>query len=115
VVLTQFVQSQTHAYPLVTGPDAGREAERILRLVAMHEGLAKRLKMAELLGNGRWNLHSLKGGVIKVSADNPALDLARLVRLEEWSMLLDRQNVVIDLRHPGHIYVGRKTANRKQV
>ncbi len=99
------VSPENRSYPLVVGEGAATRAARLIRILATHENLAGRIKMAERVGQYRWNLHAKSGAVIKLPRHELALALARFVTLPDWNRLLSRKNMVIDLRLRGRAFV----------
>jgi cell division protein FtsQ len=104
-VLHELSAAQNSHYPLVVGLGAGEKAAQLIRILSTHEDLAGRIKMAERVAQYRWNLHAKSGAVIKLPQADLALGLARFISLPDWSELLSRKNLVVDLRQPGQAFV----------
>jgi len=107
VVLSGVSEDEGDRYPLVAGKGAAVRARRLLRILSVHQEVAKELKMAQLVSGRRWNLYARNGALIKLSADNLAMGLARFVRLPEWRALLRQPGLVVDLRVPDRAYLLR--------
>ena len=110
VVLGELTRGQYAHYPLVVGVGAAQKSVQLIRILSTHKDLAGRIRMAERIARYRWNLHARSGAVIKLPATDLALGLARFVTLPDWSTLLSRKKVIIDLRHPGLAFVNEQAA-----
>lgn len=114
VVLRVLSKDQKTNYPLIIGVGAAKKAAHLIRILSTHEELAGRIKMAERVGQYRWNLHAKSGAMIKLPSTELALGLARFVELPGWRKLLDSKNLTVDLRHPGQAFVNEGSLSPSQ-
>ena len=115
VVLRTLAQTDRSKYPLVLGAGADKKAAALIRILSTHPGLAQHMKLAERVGQYRWNLHAKSGALIKLPPTDLALGVARFVSLPNWQALLTRKNLVVDLRQASQAFVNARAVPRKPV
>ena len=115
VVLRNLSRAEQSNFPLVLGAGADKKAAALIRILSTHPGLAQHMKLAERVGQYRWNLHAKSGALIKLPPTDVALGVARLVSLPDWQALLTRKNLVVDLRQASQAFVNAKAATQKPV
>ena len=96
--------------PLLVGAEARHEARDLIRLIAAHPEIARQMKGAQWLGQGRWDLRMESGETISLprgAEAGPAL--AAFARENSARPLLGRGFVRFDLRIPDKMVVQVKT------
>ncbi len=99
-----------HNLPLLVGAEARHEAGNLVRLINAHPEIARQLKGAQWLGQGRWDLRMLSGETISLPrGDQAAAALAAFARENQHQQLLGRGFVRFDLRIPDKMVVQVRT------
>jgi cell division protein FtsQ len=83
------------ALPRVAGAGGASTAAALLGLLAVHPSIARRVELAERVGDRRWTLRLTGGTTVHLPADGEAAALARLARLIEAGL---ESAISIDLR-----------------
>lgn len=92
--------------PLLVGAEARREAADLIRLIGNHPDIARQLKGAQWLGQGRWDLRMTGGETISLPRGEQAgAALAAFARENSERPLLGRGFVRFDLRIPDKMVV----------
>jgi cell division protein FtsQ len=91
--------------PFMVGSGANDTAKPFLADLLTQPEIAGQMHDAVLVANRRWDLHLDNGVTVKLPEKGVKDALARLVKLDTQSKLLDRDVVVIDLRLPDRITV----------
>jgi cell division protein FtsQ len=91
--------------PLVVGGDAPIHASELLRLLAGHPDIAKRIESSSWIGSRRWNLRMDNGVEVMLPEDGLADAIQQLADAEASTRLLERDVVALDLRLPGKMIV----------
>ncbi len=115
VVLRTLSSLEQSDHPLVSGAGAEKKASALIRILSTHRGLAQHMKLAERVGQYRWNLHAKSGALIKLAPADLALGVARFVSLPDWQVLLTRKGLVVDLRQPSQAFVNTQVAVKAPV
>ncbi len=105
VVLRALSSAGQSDHPLIAGVGANEKAAVLLRILSSHPSLAQHMKLAERVGQYRWNLHAKSGALIKLPPADLALGVARFVSLPDWQSLLTRKNLVVDLRQSSQAFI----------
>ena len=107
VVLDRVPVDQMPDLPLLIGPGANGQAQRLERLLADVPTLKPQLASASWIGRRRWDLSFQTGEVIALPEGEGAAKraLARFAKLDRSSGLLGRGLVRFDLRVPGKMIV----------
>jgi len=80
-VLATVPPNMAPALPRLAGDGAATEAAGLFALLASYPDLARRIEVAERIGERRWTLRLLGGGAIALPADGVAEALARATAL----------------------------------
>ncbi|MCF6200202.1 MAG: FtsQ-type POTRA domain-containing protein [Hyphomicrobiaceae bacterium] len=115
VILSKSSRIEKSAFPLIAGEGAAEQAAQLIRLLSVHEALAKRIKMAEWVEHYRWNLHARNGAVIQLPPANLALSLARLISLPDWQAMLERPRLVVDMRSAQQAFVRERRVSSSRL
>ncbi|MCP4933848.1 MAG: FtsQ-type POTRA domain-containing protein [bacterium] len=115
VVLRTLSSLEQSDHPLVAGAGADKKASALIRILSTHRGLAQHMKLAERVGQYRWNLHAKSGALIKLPPVDLALGVARFVSLPDWQALLARKNLVVDLRQTSQAFINAQAATKTPV
>ena len=115
VVLRTLSNLEQSDHPLVSGAGADKKASALIRILSTHPHLAQHMKLAERVGQYRWNLHAKGGALIKLPPADLALGVARFVSLPDWQALLTRKNLVVDLRQSSQAYINTQMATKAPV
>ena len=115
VVLRTLSDLEQSDHPLVAGAGAHKKASALIRILSTHPHLAQHMKLAERIGQYRWNLHAKSGALIKLPPADLALGVARFVSLPDWQTLLTRKNLVVDLRQSSQAFVNAQVAIKAPV
>lgn len=91
--------------PLVVGPGAPPETQRLLGILRDQPDMAKRVAAAVRVSQRRWNLRMHNGVTIKLPSDGVPDAWARVARLEKRHGLLQRDIRAVDLRLPDQLLV----------
>lgn len=91
--------------PIVTGDGAGASAAPLIAAVERTSVLNGRLSSAARVADRRWDLKLKNGAVLTLPAENPAVALNEVERLQACCQILDRPVARIDLRVPGRVVV----------
>ncbi|MDP4024262.1 cell division protein FtsQ/DivIB [Methylobacterium sp. NEAU 140] len=90
--------------PLVVGAEANTRLSEYLGLIAAAGPLAERIKAGTYVSGRRWTL-KLDGIDVRLPEGDPAGALARLVRLERDSRILEKDIIAVDLRMDDRVVV----------
>jgi cell division protein FtsQ len=90
----------------ITGLGADTEAPELLKFLAEHPEIARRLDRAERVSGRRWTLHLMNGTQVLLPADNASAALARASTGRSGTRPIDRAAAIVDLRSPTRIIVG---------
>ncbi|WP_336487821.1 cell division protein FtsQ/DivIB [Methylobacterium nigriterrae] len=90
--------------PLVVGDEANARLGEYLGLIAAAGTLGERIRAGTYVSGRRWTL-KLDGVDIRLPETNPAEALARLVRIERESRVLEKDIIAVDLRMPDRVVV----------
>jgi len=104
-VLAAVTDAALPALPRFAGEGAAAGAADLLDLVSRYPAIAKRLELAELVSERRWNLTLAHRTTVKLPADDEAAALAEIERDPALAGLLEAGGVTIDLRGPGRAAV----------
>jgi cell division protein FtsQ len=93
--------------PLLIGPGANAQEQRLARIVDGVPTLKPQLSSATWVGGRRWDLTFQSGEIVALPEGDDAAKaaLARFARLDKQSGLLGRGIVRFDLRIPGKMVV----------
>jgi cell division protein FtsQ len=101
--------------PRVAGEGAPAAAAEILAFVGNSPELARRLAVAERIGERRWTLRLTGGPDVHLPAGGVREALDRLMAAHSDGRLLDPPNTVVDLRSGDRIAVRRGWAGDRAV
>lgn len=106
VVLSHQGLEQFSSLPMVSGANAQIHAKDLADMVEAEPEIARRLEVAQWVGDRRWTLH-MKGGVmVLLPEEDPELALRQIVQTQEREGIFDRGLVAeIDARIPGKLGV----------
>jgi cell division protein FtsQ len=90
--------------PFVVGEGANARLPEFLALVAAAGELGPRIRAGVLVAGRRWNLKMTSGVDVLLPEIDPQAAVARLVRLQRESRVLDRDVLSLDLRLPGRMF-----------
>ncbi|MEH3116904.1 MAG: cell division protein FtsQ/DivIB [Methylorubrum populi] len=90
--------------PLVVGAGANERLQEYLGLIEAAGPLGSRIRAGTYVSGRRWTL-KLDGVDIRLPETEPAEALARLVRLERESRLLEKDIIAVDLRMADRVVV----------
>jgi len=91
--------------PLVVGPGAGGQAERLLAALRAEPELARRMRAAVRVSERRWNVQLDNGVDVQLPEENLSKAWAQLARIERKHGVLQRDVRMIDLRLPDRMVV----------
>src|SRR6185295_10856890 len=110
-VLATVPPSMAPALPRLAGDGAAPEAAGLLALLAGYPDLARRIEVAERVGERRWTLRLLGGGAIELPADGVAEALTRATALAAAAR--EAGIDAIDLRVAGRALVRERQGSRQ--
>ena len=84
----------------VVGPEAPREAARLIDMLRSEPDLAKRVTAATLVRGRRWDLRFAGGVEVRLPEEDAEAAWRLLARLEAEHRILSRDLIAIDLRVP---------------
>ncbi len=107
VVLNRVPVDKMPDLPLLIGPGANAQEQRLARIVDGVPTLKPQLSSATWVGGRRWDLTFQSGEIVALPEGDDAAKaaLARFARLDKQSGLLGRGIVRFDLRIPGKMVV----------
>lgn len=91
--------------PLVVGELANVQAPAYVALLQAAGPLRTKIRAGMLVSGRRWTLKMENGLDVRLPEENPAAAVARLVRLDRETGLLDKDVLAIDLRMPDRVVV----------
>jgi len=97
--------SRFEELPLVVGKGAAQSVNSLLALVATQPKLKSRVKVAQRVGERRWNLRLDNDVEVRLPEEGAEAALAELVRLDREEEILARDIKAIDLRFPDRFIV----------
>ena len=99
--------AQAKGMLIISGPGAGKQAERLSKLLENAPALGPRVREAEWMGNRRWNLTFDTGQVLALpQGDRPAANsLMSFARLDGVNRMLGGRVAIFDMRAPDRIYL----------
>ncbi|MBX9932060.1 MAG: FtsQ-type POTRA domain-containing protein [Methylobacterium sp.] len=103
-VIDEMRDDRYASLPLVVGEDANLRLQDYLALIEAAGPLAERVKAGTYVSGRRWTL-KLDGVDIRLPETGAQEALARLVRLERNSRILEKDIIAVDLRMPDRVVV----------
>ena len=103
-VIDEMRDDRYAALPLVVGEGANERLKDYLALIEAAGTLAERVKAGTYVSGRRWTL-KLDGVDIRLPETGAAEALARLVRFERESRILEKDIIAVDLRMPDRVVV----------
>jgi len=103
-VIDEMRDQRWAGLPFVVGEGAN---ERLPEFMALREAageLGPRIRAGVLVADRRWNLKMTSGVDVLLPEIDPQAAVARLVRLQRESRVLDRDVLSLDLRLPGRMF-----------
>ncbi len=90
----------------ITGLGADVEAPDLLKILAAHPEIARRLDRAERVSGRRWTLHLMNGTQVLLPADDASAALARAATGRPGTRPIDRAGAIVDVRSPARMFIG---------
>ncbi|WP_227440251.1 cell division protein FtsQ/DivIB [Methylobacterium sp. W2] len=103
-VIDEMRDDRYAALPLVVGEEANERLKDYLALIEAAGELGERVKAGTYVSGRRWTL-KLDGVDIRLPETGAAEALARLVKLERDSRILEKDIIAVDLRLPDRVVV----------
>lgn len=91
--------------PVVVGHGAPAQAAALFALLAAEPEVAQQVSSAVYTGAGGWDLHMKSGVVARLPAEDAALALARLARVDREKGLLAKNIRTVDVRQPDRLVI----------
>lgn len=101
--------------PRFAGEGAPNEAQRLTSVLVAVPEIARRVALAERIGERRWRLHLGNGLLIELPERGASFALERLDRLHGKAGVLDADLAVIDLRLPDRVALRGKPGSNPKV
>ena len=98
----------------VYGENADKELAGLLLMLESAPTIYKRVKVAALIQNRRWDLILDNAVRVQLPEDDIGVALATLVKAQENDGLLERDVSIVDLRQQGRIIIKAKAEDNKE-
>ena len=116
VVLSHQGLEQFSSLPMVSGANAQIHAKDLADMVEAEPEIARRLEVAQWVGDRRWTLHMKGGMIVLLPEEDPEPALRQIVQAQEREGIFDRGLVAeIDARIPGKMGIHARRLSQDAV